>query len=264
MKPGKVGMLLLLLIPMALVIGATVSFFLYDRMQQQHQLNLADLEKFGYEMVPSNTYTESMGELGAKQLPATFAEKKLTPTERVIRGLMQDKENLLAEQQTLKDEIAALKRQIAEFAEYKKLNSHFAPETFAEELKRTKAQLKNTLIRLPEAERYSNTQLEIMAAAGMQEYKRFVSANHLMLEPAQKALILRNHLPSYAFCIGNAVELAANSRQEQQLLIDWFNQPDAVSLPPALAGDLDKLLPTCRLPLRQALHDSLPEIRNAG
>lgn len=264
MQPGKAGLLLLVLILIALAIGGVASFFLYERLQEQHQINLADLEKFGYEMVPSNTYTESIGELGVKQLPATFAEKKLTPTERVIRGLMQDKENLLAEQQTLRDEIAALKQQISEFEEYKKLNSHFAPETFAEELRRTKLQLKNMLIRLPEAERYSNTQLEIMAAAGMQEYKRFVSANHLMLEPSQKAIILRDHLPGYAFCVGNAVELAANSRQEQQLLIDWFNQPDDATLPSALAGDLDKLLPGCRLPLRQALQDSLPTIRDAG
>ncbi len=107
--------------------------------------------------------------LGAQQLPATFAEKKLTPTERVIRGLMQDKENLLAEQDALKSEIDALKQQITELQEYKRLNQHFAPETFEDELARTKTQLKAILARMPEADQFSNIRLEIMAAAGMQE-----------------------------------------------------------------------------------------------
>lgn len=264
MKLGKVSLLLLILIPLALAIGSVATFFVYERMQDQHQVNLADLEKFGYEMVPSQTYTESTGELGAQQLPATFAEKKLTPTERVIRGLMQDKENLLAEQQALKDQISALHDQIDELKQYKELNQHFAPETFEQELKRTKAQLKATLLRLPETERYSNIQVEIMAAAGMQEYQRFVRANRLMLDREQRGEIIKDHLPGYAFCIGNAVELAANNLDELRLLINWFNDPDSVRLPGMLAADLDKLLPACQQPLRQALDTTLPALDTAG
>ncbi len=264
MKLGKVSLLLLIIIPIALAIGAVATFFVYERMQDQHQMNLADLEKFGYEMVPSPTYNESTGELGAKQLPATFAEKKLTPTERVIRGLMQDKENLLAEQQSLKDQITALQNQIAELKEYQKLNKHFAPETFEQELKRTKAQLKAALLRLPESERYSNVHIEIMSAAGMQEYARFVRANRLMLDQAQRANIIQQHLPAYAFCVGNSVDLAANDLDELRLLIQWFNEPDTTRLPNLLAEDLDKLLPTCQQPLRQSLDASLPTLDTAG
>lgn len=139
MKLNKLSILLLILVPLLLVIGGTASYFAYQKMQSQHQVNLSELEKFGYEMVPSDVYTESVGELGANQLPSTFSEKKLTPTERVIRGLMQDKENLLAEQQTFKDEIKALEQRIAELEDYKRLNQHFAPDTFAEELADTRS-----------------------------------------------------------------------------------------------------------------------------
>ncbi len=258
MKLNKVGILLLVLIPLMLIIGGVISFFAYQKMQSQHQLNLAELEKFGYEMVPTDLYTETVGELGANQLPSTFGEKKLTPTERVIRGLMQDKENLLAEQQVLKSQISALQQQIAELEDYKRLNQHFAPATFEEELAETKAILKSTLARMPESEPFDNTRLDVMAAAGTHEYRRFVSANRLMLDRPQKAIIIEELLPVYAFCVGNAVDLAANSRAEEHLLTDWFNAPDDTRLPTALAADLNKLLPTCQLPLREALRDTLP------
>ncbi len=257
MKLNKVGALLLVLVPLLLIIGGTVSFFAYKKMQSQHQLNLAELEKFGYEMVPTDVYTESVGTLGANQLPPTFGEKKLTPTERVIRGLMQDKENLLAEQQVLKDQITALQQQIAELEDYKRLNKHFAPATFEEELAETKAILKSILARMPESEPFDNTRLDVMAAAGTQEYRRFVSANRLMLDRPQKAIIIEELLPVFAFCVGNAVDLAANSRAEERLLTDWFNDPDNTRLPAALASDLNKLLPACQRPLRETLHATL-------
>lgn len=260
MKLGKVSILLVVLVPILLVIVGVTSYFTYQRMQDQHQLNLADLEKFGYEMVPSNTYTESTGALGGKQIPATFSEKKLTPTERVIRGLMQDKENLMAEQGALNSEIEALKQQIIELHEYKRLNEHFAPDTFKAELVKAKTQLKAILARMPEADQFSNTRLEIMAAAGMQEYKRFVSSNRLMLDQPQRGLIVTEYLPAFAFCIGSATDLAANSNAEERMLIDWFNNPDGTSIPPALAEDLEKLLPTCQKPLREQLDASLPTI----
>jgi hypothetical protein len=260
MKQGKAGILLLVLLPLLLSIAGVASYFAYQKMQAQHEINLADLEKFGYEMVPSNIYTESVGNLGAQQLPATFAEKKLTPTERVIRGLMQDKENLLAEQDALKSEIAALQQQVAELQEYRRMNEHFAPETFEQELTRTKTQLKAILARMPEAEQFSNIKLEIMAAAGMQEYRRFVTTNRLMLDQPERAIIVRDHLPVYAFCVGNAIELAANNRNEERLLIDWFNDPDNTTLPTLLAEDIKKLLPACQIPLREQLQKILPQI----
>ncbi|GAA0783604.1 hypothetical protein [Marinobacterium sediminicola] len=258
MKLKKVAILLLVLVPLLLIIGGTVSFFAYKEMQSQHELNLAELEKFGYQMVPTDVYTESVGELGAEQLPATFSEKKLTPTERVIRGLMQDKENLLAEQQALKDQITALEQQIAELEDYKRLNQHFAPASFEEELAETKSVLKSTLARMPESEPFDNTRLEVMAAAGTHEYRRFVSANRLMLDRPHRAQIIEELLPVYAFCVGNAVDLAANSRSEEQLLTQWFTDPEKTRLPAALATDLNKLLPACQLPLREQLQKILP------
>ncbi|MBV0932918.1 hypothetical protein [Marinobacterium weihaiense] len=264
MKLNKLGILLLVLIPMLLIIGGTVSYFAYQKMQQQHQTNLAELEQFGYEMVPTDIYSKTMGELGAEQLPATFAEKKLTPTERVIRGLMRDKENLLAEQQALFDEIDALKQRIAELEDYKRLNKHFAPESFADELARIKSVLKSTLARMPESEPFSNIRLDVMAAAGTQEYERFVTANRLILDRAHKAKVVEELLPAYAFCVGNAVDLAANSRQEEHLLHNWFSQPDNNPLPRALADDLNTLLPACQLPLRKKLQASLPTTATGG
>lgn len=257
MRLSKISILLLILLPLMLIIGGTVSYFAYQKMQSQHQVNLAELEKFGFEMVPSDIYNETVGELGANQLPPTFGEKKLTPTERVIRGLMQDKENLLAEQQVLKDQISALQQQITELEDYKRLNQHFAPDTFAEELARTKSFLKSTLARMPESEPFDNVRLDVMAAAGTREYRRFVTANRLMLDRSHKAKIIDELLPPYAFCVGNAVDLAANSRAEERLLMEWFNDPDKTRLPAALTADLNKLLPACQLPLREALQRTL-------
>lgn len=259
MKIHKLAILLLVLIPLLLLIGGTASYFAYQKMERQHEVNLAELEKFGYEMVPTDIYSESTGTLGAEQLPATFAEKKLTPTERVIRGLMQDKENLLAEQQTLHDEIDALQQRIQELEDYKRLNQHFAPESFADELARTKSVLKSTLARMPESEPFSNIRLDVMASAGTREYTRFVTANRLILERPQKALIVEKLLPPFAFCVGNAVDLAANSRDEERLLNAWFSDPENNRLPTALAADLNKLLPACQLPLREDLRDTLPD-----
>lgn len=264
MKLNKFSLLLLILLPILLLTAGVASYYAYQKMQQQHQINLAELEKFGYEMVPSDVYTETVGELGNEQQPSTFAEKKLTPTERVIRGLMRDKENLLAEQQALKDQISALQQRIDELEDYKRLNEHFAPETFAEELARVKSVLKSTLARMPESEPYDNTRLDVMAAAGTMEYRRFVTANRLMLDAPQKARIIDELLPTYAFCVGNAVDLAANSPDEERLLIAWFGDPDNARLPQALRADIDKLLPACQRPLRQALQDSFAGTSAAG
>ncbi|MBA4501249.1 hypothetical protein [Marinobacterium marinum] len=259
MKAGKFGLVLLILIPLILTIGGTASYFAYQEMQTQHQVNLAELEKFGFEMVPTDIHTPTVGELGATQLPSTFSEKKLTPTERVIRGLMRDKENLLAEQQVLQDQITALQQQVTELEDYKRLNQHFAPSTFNEELAETKSILKSSLARMPESEPFDNTRLDLMAAAGTLEYRRFVRANRLMLERPHKVVIIEELLPAYAFCVGNAIDLAANNAAEEQLLLDWFSSPDGSPLPAALEADLNTLLPACQHPLREALQQTLPE-----
>ncbi|MBR9829907.1 MAG: hypothetical protein GYB41_14945 [Oceanospirillales bacterium] len=258
MKLNRAAWLLLIFVPILLIAGGTASYFAYQKMQAQHQRNVAELEQFGYEMVPSDIHSETVGTLGASQLPSTFSEKKLTPTERVIRGLMQDKENLLAEQQTMLDEIDAQKQQIEELKDYKRLNQHFAPESFADELARTKSVLKSTLARMPESEPFSNVRLDVMAAAGTQEYRRFVMANRLILDRPEKARIIEDYLPTYAFCVARAVDLAANSRDEERILMAWFSDPDQTRLPTLLAADIDKLLPACKTPLRTALQATLP------
>jgi peptidoglycan hydrolase CwlO-like protein len=123
-----------IIIPVLIAVLGIGGYFAYNEMQGQHAKNLQDLEKFGFTVLPSNTHSESKGVLGEKQLPATFAQEKLTPTQKVIQGLMDDNDQLIEEQQQLKDQIEKLKAEVAALENYKKLNEHFAPLTIAEEI----------------------------------------------------------------------------------------------------------------------------------
>lgn len=250
---SKTSVLIIVVLVLVVIAILAGGFMIYQRMQAQHKQNEKELERFGYEMVASSRSIETVGELGVKQLPPTFDEDKLTPTQKVIKSLMRDKESLLGENQVLQSEIAKLQKQIEELEEYKQLNERFAPEKLEDELRTVERQLKAFLIRSPDAERFSTIQIEIMSAAGAAEYKAYITRNRLMMSADQKEKVISDFLPGYAFCVGDAVEVAANSRSEERLLATFFRTDDASNLPEALFQDLSTVLEPCQLAVRERL-----------
>lgn len=253
MKLGKTQLGLLVAVPLLVAsMGAAVYFF-WDSIQAQQEANTEILSKFGFEILPNSPYTESVGELGEKQVPATFAEEDLSPVEKVIHGLLKDKEKLLEENAELQDQVSTLQERIAVLEQYKSTNEQFVPETFEQEMARTRNELQNKLKALPEAERYTDLWIAMMADAAMYEYRRFIEANRLMLDDSRRETLISNDLVNYGFCIGNAVELAANSSEETRSVARWLKDPASTKIGSALKEDLEIVIPPCRIPLRTKL-----------
>lgn len=250
---SKTSTILVILLPIVLIGLAGGGFMIYQKMDAQHKANKKELERFGYEMVATNRSFESTGELGTKQLPPTFDEDKLTPTQKVIKSLMRDKDNLFTENDDLEAEIKRLRKKVAELEEYKALNERFAPLKLEDELRQVERQLKAFLIRSPDAERFSTIQIEIMSAAGAAEYKAYITRNSLMLSEDKKQKVITEFLPGYAFCVGDGVDIAANSRSEEQLLATFFRTDEASVLPEALYQDLSNVLTPCQATVREQL-----------
>ncbi len=248
--------LLVVLLPILLIGLSVGGFILYERIDALHAKNAKELEQFGYEMVSSSASIESTGVLGNKQLPPTFDEDKLTPTQKVIHSLVRDKELLITENQVLASEIDKLKAQIVELEEYKAMNEQFAPDKLEDELKSVERQLKAYLIRSSDAERFSTIQIEIMSAAGAAEYKEYITRNRLMLSEDKKQEVISKYLPAYSFCVGDAVDIAANSRTEETKLAAYFRSNDSTALPEALFQDLSTVLEPCQLAVRKKLDEN--------
>ncbi|MFC6672501.1 hypothetical protein [Marinobacterium aestuariivivens] len=249
--------LLLIATPLLIAALGVGSYLSYQSIQSQHEENLKDLERFGFTITPSSPYTESTGELGAKQLPATFAESELSPTQKVIYGLMKDKERLLAENRQLKARMETLEQKVGELEAYREINERFAPKTFDEEVTEVAQDLKTFLMRLPEAERFSDRQIDIMTAASAREYRRFVSQNRLMTGDLDRKRIVNEHLPGYAFCVGDAATIATNSGDEERMLAQYFRTDDSSRLSEPLRQDLQTVIEPCELALRKALDATL-------
>ena len=245
------------LIALVAVTGVSIGgYFAYDSITQQTAKNAKELEQFGYEMVATTRSFETTGELGTKQVPSTFDEGKVPPTQKVIRGLLNDKDSLLQDNQALLDEINKLNARIADLEEYKQLNEHFAPDRLKDELNEVERRIKAFLIRSADAERFSTLQIEIMAAASAAEYKAYITRNRLMLSADQKQLVISDFLPAYAFCVGDGVDIAANSPQEERLLATYFRTDDGSLLTQALAQDLSSVVAPCQLAIRTRLDSS--------
>ena len=249
----KKTLILSITLPLILAGLGVGGYVVYQKMDAQHKQNSKELERFGYEMVATSRSMETTGKLGAVQLPPTFDLDKLTPTQKVIHGLMRDKDGLLDENKVLQSEIEKLESQIKELTAYKELNEHFAPQKLKDELRSVERQLKAFLIRSPDADRFSTMQIEIMSAAGAAEYKAYITRNRLMLSEDMKLAVISDYLPAYAFCVGDGVEIAANSRTEERKLANYFRTEDSSSLPEVLFQDLSSVLAPCQLSVRKKL-----------
>ncbi|WP_409523013.1 hypothetical protein [Nitrincola sp. MINF-07-Sa-05] len=241
---------------LVLGIGAA-GFFVAQLLAGQQGVNRERLEQFGIHFANENPNEVTVGVMGQTQLPPTFGEEKLSPGERVIRTLVQERENLLAEKQSLHRHIETLEERIRSLEADREFYSHFIPETFGEELDRVENFLNEFLNNRAEAERFGSLRKQVMAAAGRMEYKRFVEANRLILDRPQREHIVHEYLTGFVFCVGNAIQLAANSIQEEREILSYFHHPEEAVLSDALRGDLDTVLTPCQLTVRQQLQASL-------
>lgn len=260
-KPrNKKKLILLAAAPLGVLLLGTVLFFTYQMVQKQYTQNQVDLEKFGFDLRGSSQFETSDGVLGEAQLPSTFATENLTPSERVVHSLVRDRQNLIIENSALREQIDALEALLETYEEDRIAAEYFMPENFSQELQRVERMLHTYLRQSADAQRFSNFRLEIMAAAGRMEYQRFIEANQLMLDAVQRTEIVVDYLPAYMFCVGDAIQLAANNFDEEREIRDYFGNPEQHRLPALIQEDLDVVLPPCQRDLREALHSSMANL----
>lgn len=268
----KKVIILALVVPITLAVVGVGGYFGYSALMKQDANNNKDLEKFGLAVLPQSTsgplttdekerrtvYQQSTGVLGTTQEVATFVDEKLSATQKVIRGLMSDKEQLLEEKKDLNQDINTLQARIAELEEYKRLNEHFAPDKINEELAKVKARLKKHLLNSTSAARFNNRQIEIISSASTVEYDKFIRRNRMILSDFQREELISIYLPEFAFCLGNGVDIAANSAAEERKLARFFAERDISLLTTALKQDLDTVLTPCQEALHQQLAKYTP------
>ncbi|MGH1461425.1 MAG: hypothetical protein ACRBB6_05285 [Neptuniibacter sp.] len=242
-----------IIVPVIIAILGIGGFFIYNEVQGQHEQNLKDLEKFGFTVLPSSNFEESTGKLGEKQLPPTFGTKKLTPTQKVIQGLMDDNKQLINEQHQLQQHITDLKAQVAELENYKKLNEHFAPLTISEEIVEVEKQIKKLLIDMPDARRFSNLQIEAMSASVGNEYKKFIGNKRIIFSDSERESFIESYMPEYAFCVGDGIEIAANSPREERTIATYFRKPSEQVLSTELKIDIESVVKPCQTALYSRL-----------
>ncbi|MGB0468422.1 MAG: hypothetical protein ACPGF7_12960 [Pontibacterium sp.] len=245
---------LAVILPTALGLLGIGGYFGYHALIKQSASNQKELEKFGLAVLPEPSLPEgTAGATGSVLSSPTFSKNKLTATQRVIQGLMADKENLINEQQGLREENATLKTRIAELEEYQRLNEHFAPQTLVEELRVVKRKLKKQLQNNPGAARFNNRQIDIVSNASVVEYEKFIRRNRLILSNFQQDELIHIYLPEFAFCLGDGVDVATNSPTEERNLARFFSENDPDVLNTALRRDLDTVLKPCQVDLYENL-----------
>jgi len=244
----KVMIGLAIILALALL-GGGGYFFIYPMVIEQNEANDTTFENAGKAMGAGDFYEETEGVLGAKQQPATFADDKLSPSQRVIRGLMDDREELIQGNKKLERRIDELIAEVKTLEDYKETNERFAPLNAAEEKSVVESMVKRFLIDSEDAVRFSNMQIEIMAAAAAKEYSLFIGRNRLMLTDEERAKMVEEHLTPYAFCVGDGVDVAANNNRELRAVSYYMRSEDASRITPILLKDLKAVLKPCNTDL---------------
>lgn len=254
----KVMSVLGVLLLVGLLVGGGY-FFVYPMMKQQAAENASEFADAGKALGAKDFYEDTEGVLGAQQKPATFADDLLSPSQKVIRGLMDDREVLIQGNKKLERKIDELKSEIASLEHYRDTNERFAPLNAAEEKAVIETMVKRFLIDSEDAVRFSNMQIEIMAASAAKEYSQFVGRNRLILTDEERAKMVEEHLTPFAFCIGDGVDVAANNSRELRAVSYFMRSEDPSRITPILLSDLKAVLKPCRTELFAALSMTLTE-----
>lgn len=245
MQISKTKMGLLIGGPVLVILIAVVGYFLYTSLTAQHAENVEKVEGFGELVMPASDAIDLNDPASAKLAPS-IGRKNLTPTQRVIFTLKEERVHLLEEAIMMRQEIMDLKAQVAELESYKRTNERYAPHTFNEEVSTVHTRSKQLLATLEESKRFTRRQLTGMAAASAKEYRRFLTMHKLVLEPEQIDVIVNDHLPPYAYCIGDGIDVAANNRSEEALLVEYFKTDKTDLMSNRLKSDLKAIVPPCQ------------------
>jgi hypothetical protein len=245
---------ILILTGASVLIAALASggYFTYRKIQSQHASTQLELEQLGY-FSAGTPGTGPNQAPSSEQLKARMQSSTPTPVQQLIYNLTEEKEKLTLANQTLQAQLDSAQEQVKSLQEYRQLNEYFAPKNFDQKISQVETDLRSYLRRLPDADRFSDLQIDIMAIASALEYRRFAQQNRLMLDQAEHDRIMNDYLPGYAFCTGDAVEVAANSSHEERMLAQYLRTNDRSLLSTALRQDLLTVIKPCQLALRQSL-----------
>lgn len=249
MQLSKFKLAIIVGIPLMLIIAAGTGYFIYSLISAQQEENRQKVEGFGELVIPLDSFdTDSSNDRNP-----SINNDELSPTQRVILTLKNERSKLLEEAGEMQAQISNLHMQIAELERYKQTNERYAPHTFNEEVSTVHTRMKQLLASREESKRFTRNQLKGMAAASAQEYKRYLTMHKLLLDQDEIDTIINSHLPLYAYCIGDGMDIAANNREEEQQVIEYFKTMTTVLMSSRLKSDLKAIIEPCQTLLANRL-----------
>lgn len=235
--------------PLVLIIAVLSGYLIYSTLSAQQLENRKKVENFGELVIPLETTTP----LATNSLNPTIKRNSLSPTQKVITTLKNERSKLLEEALVLRNEIDSLQKKVSELEHYKLTNERYAPHTFNEEVSTVHTRIRQILASQDESKRFTRNQLKGMAAAATQEYKRYLTLHKLLLDQGQIDTVVNDHLPVYAYCIGDGMDIAANNRTEELLVLEYFKTTKTELMSNRLKSDLKAIIEPCQELLAERL-----------
>lgn len=244
MQLSKMKLALIIGGPILLVILGVAGYFIYNALMEQHRENTEKVEEFGELVIPGDIKSELLDPNST--LTPSIPESRLSPSERVILTLKLERSKLVEEAIQMRAQITELEEKVAELEEYKRVNKRYSPHSFDEEVSQVHTRIKQFLASQEESRRFTRNQLKGMSAAAAKEYKRFIKQHKLVLEPTDIDTVITEHLPLYAYCIGDGMDVAANNRSEELFIIEYFKTNKTVLMSNRLQSDLQAVMRPCQ------------------
>ncbi|WP_271270868.1 hypothetical protein [Aliamphritea hakodatensis] len=245
MSLSKNKLALIIGIPLLLILLGIGGYMLYTILTAQTAENNKSLQSFGDSVMPGDSRYDLEGE-DAHLAPSIDTNPNLSPNQKIIAKLRSERRKMSLEIDNLQAEVITLQAQVELLEEYKRTNERYAPYSLDEEISLIHTRIKQLLAGHAETRRFNRRQIESMSAAAAQEYRRFITINKLALDQDQIDNVVNEHLPAYAFCIGNGVDIAANNKEEEQMAVEFFKTRNEALMPAGLLNDLKVVSKPCR------------------
>ncbi len=245
MSLSKNKLALIIGIPLLLILLGIGGYMLYSILMAQTAENNKSLQNFGDSVMPKDSRYDLEGE-DSHLAPSIDTDPNMSPNQKIIAKLRSERRQMGLELDNLKAEVITLQAQVELLEEYKRTNERYAPYSLDEEISLIHTRVKQLLAGHAETRRFNRRQIESMSAAAAQEYRRFITINKLALDQGQIDTVVNEHLPAYAFCIGNGVDIAANSKEEEQMAVEFFKTRNEALMPAGLLSDLKVVSKPCR------------------
>ncbi len=240
----------------ALLLGGGIAvgvYLLVIKVDTVHQSNVSNLEKFASTAIPVSQPASkgttadgtTVGIDGQLQLPPTLGEEKRSSSEKIIIALSQEKQALMEDLAGARAQVKALEQQLTELQQYQQINERFAPKRLEQQRQEAVEQLTRLFNTSQEAQRFSGFQKQAMALASATMYIEVLKQYPLNITEPQKQQLLSQHLPAYAFCLGDSLEFIANDRQEEQQLLTYLRSNDDRPLSASLREDINTVKAPC-------------------